>query len=202
MNNVAELTVKFDILGLRTLSVVYDVCKQTGIDISKVDLNSELIYQNLQSINTPQGLFQIEADTNFRVCQKVKPKNLEELSNKCKMLIMQRDSLYRSINLIPKYNLPKDMLLDQLDEKEKNDLEFIPIMPTTEESTEEPRTVKPWDFLNPNTEYVDEETSTERYSICKGCPEFINLSKQCKKCGCFMSAKTKLAAASCPIGRW
>jgi DNA polymerase-3 subunit alpha len=80
MNNVAELTVKFDILGLRTLSVVYDVCKQTGIDISKVDLNSELIYQNLQSINTPQGLFQIEADTNFRVCQKVKPKNLEELS--------------------------------------------------------------------------------------------------------------------------
>jgi DNA polymerase-3 subunit alpha len=80
MNNVAELTVKFDILGLRTLSVVYDVCKQTGLDISKVDLNSELIYQHLQSINTPQGLFQIEADTNFRVCQKVKPKNLEELS--------------------------------------------------------------------------------------------------------------------------
>jgi DNA polymerase-3 subunit alpha len=80
MNNVAELTVKFDILGLRTLSVVYDVCKQTGLDISAVDLNSELIYQNLQSINTPQGLFQIEADTNFRVCQKVKPKSLEELS--------------------------------------------------------------------------------------------------------------------------
>jgi len=80
MNNVAELTVKFDILGLRTLSVIYDVCKQTGIDITKVDLNSEKIYQNLQSIISPKGLFQIEADTNFRVCQKVKPKNLEELS--------------------------------------------------------------------------------------------------------------------------
>jgi len=80
MNNVAELTVKFDILGLRTLSVIYDVCKQINIDITKVDLNSEKIYENLQSINTPQGLFQIEADTNFRVCQKVKPKNLEELS--------------------------------------------------------------------------------------------------------------------------
>ena len=80
MNNVAELTVKFDILGLRTLSVIYDVCKQTGIDILNVDLNSEKIYQNLQSITTAQGLFQIEADTNFRVCQKVKPKNLEELS--------------------------------------------------------------------------------------------------------------------------
>ena len=80
MNNVSELTVKFDILGLRTLSVIYDVCKRTKIDITKVDLNSEKIYQNLQSIKTPQGLFQIEADTNFRVCQKVKPKSLEELS--------------------------------------------------------------------------------------------------------------------------
>jgi DNA polymerase-3 subunit alpha len=80
MNNVAELTVKFDILGLRTLSVIYDVCKQTGINITEVDLNSNLIYQNLQSITTPQGLFQIEADTNFRVCQKVRPKSLEELS--------------------------------------------------------------------------------------------------------------------------
>ena len=129
-------------------------------------------------------------------------KNLEELSNKCKVLIIERRNLYRSINLMPKYNLPKDMLLDQLDEKEKNDSEFAVIMPALEDTLEESRTVRPWDFLNPNTEYVDEATSTERYSICKGCPEFINLSKQCKKCGCFMSAKTKLAAASCPIGRW
>ena len=133
-------------------------------------------------------------------------KNLEELTNKCKILIMERNKLYRSINLIPKYNLPKDMLLDQLDEKQRNDPEFIVILPTPEDlpegTLEDTRTVKPWDFLNPNTEYVDEETSQERYSICKGCPEFINLSKQCKKCGCFMSAKTKLAAATCPIGRW
>ena len=129
-------------------------------------------------------------------------KNLEELSDKCKMLIVERYRLYAFINLRPKYNLPKDMLLNELNEKEKNDSEFIVIPPTPKDSLGEPRTVKPWDFLNPNTEYVDEATSTERYSICKGCPEFINLSKQCKKCGCFMSAKTKLAAASCPIGRW
>jgi DNA polymerase-3 subunit alpha len=30
MNDVASLSVKFDILGLRTLSVVHDVCKQVG----------------------------------------------------------------------------------------------------------------------------------------------------------------------------
>ena len=37
MNDVASLSVKFDILGLRTLSVVYDVCKQIGIDSSEID---------------------------------------------------------------------------------------------------------------------------------------------------------------------
>jgi DNA polymerase-3 subunit alpha len=80
MNNVAELTVKFDILGLRTLSVVYDVCKQTGINVQDIDLSSNLIYSNLSELRSPQGLFQIEADTNFGVCKKVKPRNLEELS--------------------------------------------------------------------------------------------------------------------------
>ena len=48
--------------------------------MSDIDLTDKLIYDNLQSLRTPHGLFQIEADTNFRVCQKVKPKNLEELS--------------------------------------------------------------------------------------------------------------------------
>lgn len=80
MNNVASLCVKFDILGLRTLSVIQDVCKQIGLDILSVDLKSQDIYQNLQNLIAPQGLFQIEADTNFRVAQKVKPKNLEQLS--------------------------------------------------------------------------------------------------------------------------
>jgi DNA polymerase-3 subunit alpha len=80
MNNVSELTVKFDILGLRTLSVLQNVAKETGIKLEEIDLSSSLIYNNLQQLQNPQGLFQIEADTNFRVCQKVKPKSLEELS--------------------------------------------------------------------------------------------------------------------------
>jgi len=80
MNDVASLCVKFDILGLRTLSVIQDVCSQIDLDILSVDLKDKDIYDNLQNIITPQGLFQIEADTNFHVCQKVKPKNLEQLS--------------------------------------------------------------------------------------------------------------------------
>lgn len=80
MNDVASLCVKFDILGLRTLSVIQDVCKQIGLDILSVDLATNDIYDNLQNLICPQGLFQIEADTNFKVAQKVKPKNLEQLS--------------------------------------------------------------------------------------------------------------------------
>jgi hypothetical protein len=61
---------------------------------------------------------------------------------------------------------------------------------------------RPWDFLNPNTEYVDSDVQEKRYSICNLCPEFISLTKQCGKCGCLMPAKTKLKQASCPLHKW
>lgn len=61
---------------------------------------------------------------------------------------------------------------------------------------------RPWDIVNPQTEWATDEVSEKRYSICKECPELIKLTKQCKKCGCFMFAKTKLAAATCPLGKW
>jgi len=80
MNWVSLFNIKLDILGLRSVSVVDDVCKQIGVKITDIDLNDLSIYRSLQDLKNPHGLFQIEADTNFRVCQKVKPKNLEELS--------------------------------------------------------------------------------------------------------------------------
>jgi DNA polymerase-3 subunit alpha len=80
MNDVASLMVKFDILGLRTLSVIHDCCNQLGIDMEKIDVNDPSVFAALQNLNTPKGLFQIEAETNFKVCKKVRPKNLEELS--------------------------------------------------------------------------------------------------------------------------
>lgn len=80
MNYVAELMVKFDVLGLRTLTVVNEVCSRLNIDMESIDLDDPSLYENLKTLKTPQGLFQIEADTNFRVCKKVCPKNLEQLS--------------------------------------------------------------------------------------------------------------------------
>lgn len=61
---------------------------------------------------------------------------------------------------------------------------------------------RPWDLINPNTEMATGDLASSRYSICKQCPELIKLTKQCKKCGCFMEFKTKLNGAVCPIGKW
>lgn len=60
---------------------------------------------------------------------------------------------------------------------------------------------RPWHLINLEN-YVSEEISNKRYSICLDCPELVNFTKQCNKCGCFMYAKTKLKQATCPIGKW
>jgi hypothetical protein len=62
--------------------------------------------------------------------------------------------------------------------------------------------IRPWDLANPNTEHVSEEEAKKRYDICKQCPHFLAITKQCVKCGCFMQIKTKLAHAECPVNKW
>jgi hypothetical protein len=61
---------------------------------------------------------------------------------------------------------------------------------------------RPWHVLDPSTYVENENLGKERLAICNTCPELIKLTMQCKKCGCFMNLKTKLALASCPIGKW
>jgi peptide deformylase len=70
------------------------------------------------------------------------------------------------------------------------------------DNIEEAKKTRPWDLLNPNTVYVSDEKANERYEICLSCPELINITKQCKQCGCFMAVKTKLLEAVCPINKW
>jgi hypothetical protein len=60
---------------------------------------------------------------------------------------------------------------------------------------------RPWDLLN-SANYVDDELGANRYSICLECPELIELTKQCKQCGCVMPLKTKLINATCPLQKW
>lgn len=62
--------------------------------------------------------------------------------------------------------------------------------------------VTPLDALNPMTKRVTEEEAQRRLEICKKCPNLIQLTTQCTKCGCYMPAKTKLEAAKCPESKW
>ena len=80
MNWASISNVKLDLLGLRSVSIVDRVCKLVGLKVDDLNFNDPFIYQQLQDLRTPHGCFQIEADTNFKVCKKVKPRNLEELS--------------------------------------------------------------------------------------------------------------------------
>jgi len=100
MNWVSLFNIKLDILGLRSVSVVDDVCKKINLSIDDINLNDESIYRNLQDLKSPHGLFQIEADTNFKVCQKVKPKNLEELSA---VLALARPGALQFVDKYAKY---------------------------------------------------------------------------------------------------
>lgn len=64
------------------------------------------------------------------------------------------------------------------------------------------RGARPWDIFNKNIKKVDEKIGDERMAICNACPFLIQATKTCTKCGCFMTAKTKLPHASCPEGKW
>ncbi len=42
----------------------------------------------------------------------------------------------------------------------------------------------------------------ERLDICVECEHFEKQLCVCKKCGCFMKAKTMFPSSSCPVGKW
>ena len=72
------------------------------------------------------------------------------------------------------------------------------------------RDVKPWDLFNGSPRSPEEiarlNVVRHNYSndlkICKGCDFFRQTTQTCKKCGCFMKAKSMLLNAKCPIGKW
>lgn len=80
MDDALNLSIKCDILGLRCCNLIDSTCKMVGINQNEIDLNDSIIYDNLQNLQTPHGLFQIEAFCNLGVVKKLKPKNLNHLA--------------------------------------------------------------------------------------------------------------------------
>ncbi len=80
MTDVSNMAPKVDLLGLRCATLLAQCCAKLGIKTSDIDIHHQSIYDGLQKLEYPQGLFQIEADTNFNVTKKVKPRNLNHLA--------------------------------------------------------------------------------------------------------------------------
>lgn len=64
-----------------------------------------------------------------------------------------------------------------------------------------PKPARPWDFFKPGVHHTSEKQRLERMEICEACPE-LSFAKTCNECHCFMPMKTRLAHASCPLGKW
>lgn len=80
MDDALNLAIKVDVLGLRCADHIWEICKLINIRPEDIDVNCEEIYENLNNLKTPKGLFQIEADCNLGVLKKLKPKNLNHLA--------------------------------------------------------------------------------------------------------------------------
>lgn len=80
MEDIVNMAPKVDLLGLRCATLISESCKKLGIKPENIDIHHESIYRNLQDLEAKHGLFQIEADTNFQVLKKIKPRNLNHLS--------------------------------------------------------------------------------------------------------------------------
>lgn len=81
MKWMAEISVKLDILGLKTLSVIDEVCKKVNIKMSEIDFDKPEIYESLQDFKSPHGIFQLEADSQGMAARQMKPSNIGELSD-------------------------------------------------------------------------------------------------------------------------
>ena len=80
MHYAQKETIKLDLLGLHGVTLVANIEKSLGMDFNNFDPNDPKIYEMSASGDLPYGLFQIGADTNYKVFRKVKPKDWEELS--------------------------------------------------------------------------------------------------------------------------
>lgn len=49
---------------------------------------------------------------------------------------------------------------------------------------------------------IDETHANARLEICLSCEHYNKIIGNCKLCGCFVKAKTKIKGSECPIKKW
>lgn len=79
MYSAQEICLKFDLLGLKTVSLIDDVCKQIGIKAEDIDVTHPSIYEFLQGNRGFHGIFQFESDSQGQVARKIKAKSFRNI---------------------------------------------------------------------------------------------------------------------------
>ena len=59
-----------------------------------------------------------------------------------------------------------------------------------------------FDLFDPKQPRTQEDIKKARLETCRSCEFFLKGSQRCKLCGCFMTMKTTLEQAKCPMGYW
>lgn len=49
---------------------------------------------------------------------------------------------------------------------------------------------------------VDASVRESRLNLCLTCEHLFNPTNSCKKCGCFVNAKTWIKDTKCPVNKW
>lgn len=81
MADCGELMIKFDLLGLKTLSMLDEVCKLAGIKYEDINVEDPDIYKYLSYNPYFYGLFQIDGDTAYKATKLIKPDNIQHLAH-------------------------------------------------------------------------------------------------------------------------
>lgn len=72
---------KFDLLGLETLDLVFETAAELGIDIMQIPPNDEKTYQMIGE-GKVAGLFQLDkSKTCVDICRRMKPKSIQDLAD-------------------------------------------------------------------------------------------------------------------------
>ena len=80
MKDITKFCLKLDILGLKTITVIAEICKLVGLKMEDINFNDPIIYQFLQDFKYSYGIFQLEAPTAEKTVRLLKPRNLNELA--------------------------------------------------------------------------------------------------------------------------
>lgn len=83
MTTAAKFGIKLDLLGLLSNEIIKKVFELIPEKLEDINLDDNPeVYTHLQREDLlPYGLYQISADCAYRVCQKIKPANINELSD-------------------------------------------------------------------------------------------------------------------------